>query len=282
MKIEQLRWTVERGWQSFHEAPAAARSAQLVLLFGATDRLKSENWQPSLKTAYPHAHLLGCSTAGEILDTRVTDDSIVATAIEFEQTRVQGQAIQMESGETSFHAGARLAQSFETTELVHLFVLSDGLWVNGSELIRGLRSQLPEHVTLTGGLSGDGARFEETWVIEAETIAQSRIAAVGLYGDRLQVGYASIGGWTTFGPKRVVTKSNGNVLSELDGQSALALYKKYLGDHAAGLPATGLLFPLNLYDGTGDRAVIRTILSVDEAAQNLTFAGDIPRVALCN
>ncbi len=278
MKIAQLRWTAQ-AWQrvgNCEATKAPSQSAQLVLLFGGSDRLTSDLWQQSLKTAYPKAHVLGCSTAGEILDTGVTDDSIVATAIEFEQTRVQGHAIQLEVGETSFDAGARLAQAFDPTELVHLFVLSDGLGVNGSDLIRGLQSQLPDQVTLTGGLSGDGARFSETWVISDDTIAQHRVAAVGLYGDRLQVGYASLGGWTTFGPKRMVTKSHGNVLSELDGQSALDLYKKYLGDHAAGLPATGLLFPLNLYDGTGDRAVVRTILAVDDAAQTLTFAGDVP------
>ncbi len=69
------------------------------------------------------------------------------------------------------------------------------------------------------------------------------IAAVGLYGKKLSVGYASLGGWDSFGPERLITKSEGNVLYELDGKSALELYKKYLGEHAGGFPATGLLFP---------------------------------------
>ncbi len=281
MKIEQLRWTTS-DWQRIEnsEATNPNPSVQLVLVFGQTDRLTSESWQTDLNSLYPQAQVLGCSTAGEILETRVTDDAIVATAIEFEQTQVQGHSIHLKENESSFDAGARLAQAFDPTGLVHLFVLSDGLKVNGSDLIRGLQSQLPDQVTLTGGLSGDGARFSETWVISGvisgESIAQGQVAAIGLYGDRLQVGYASLGGWSTFGPKRVVTKSQGNVLSELDGQSALDLYKKYLGDHATGLPATGLLFPLNLYDGTGDRAVVRTILAVDETEQTLTFAGDVP------
>jgi hypothetical protein len=157
-----------------------------------------------------------------------------------------------------------------------LFLLSEGLTVNGSDLIRGLKSQLPEAVTLTGGLAGDGTKFQETLVLWNDRIDCNLIAAVGFYGDRLQVGYGSLGGWKTFGPKRVITKSQGNVLYELDGQSALELYKKYLGDHAAGLPATGLLFPLSLQADDGDRSVVRTILAVDEVAQSLTFAGDVP------
>jgi hypothetical protein len=65
-------------------------------------------------------------------------------------------------------------------------------------------------------------------------------------------------------------------LYEFDGQSALGLYKKYLGEHADRLPASGLLFPLSLRTRAGETPVVRTILAVDEAAQSMTFAGDVP------
>jgi hypothetical protein len=66
------------------------------------------------------------------------------------------------------------------------------------------------------------------------------------------------------------------VLYELDGRSALELYKTYLGSHTANLPASGLLFPLSLRGEGGEQRVVRTILGVDEETQSLTFAGDIP------
>jgi len=277
MKIEQLRWTPEQNWQAMNQNRQTPQIApQLVLVFGETAVLKAGNPLEALRSAYPKAQFLGCSTAGEICDTQVTDGSLVATALHFEQTQIRSHAIHLEATETSCQAGARLAQAFETEGLVHLFILSDGLAVNGSDLIRGLRSNLPETVTFTGGLSGDGSRFQETVVLWNDDIASGMIAAVGFYGDRLQVGYGSQGGWRTFGPKRMITKSSGNVLYELDGKSALELYKKYLGDHAAGLPATGLLFPLNLQCEEGDRSVVRTILAIDEVEQSLTFAGDMP------
>ena len=102
------------------------------------------------------------------------------------------------------------------------------------------------------------------------------VAAMGLYGDNLKVGYGSLGGWDSFGPERLVTKATANVLYELDGKPALDLYKQYLGDHAKGLPATGLLFPLSLRANEGDTGVVRTILSVNEQERSMTFAGDIP------
>lgn len=275
MKTEQFRWMEHDGWEP--QAPNTSRlAAQLVLLFADTPVLQKEQPLSQLRQAYPQAHFLGCSTAGEIFGVQVTDGALVATAVQFEHTQVKSNCIRIEAGETSLQAGIRLAKTFDPEGLVHVFVLSDGLQVNGSDLVKGLLQQLPDTVTITGGLSGDSSRFQETLVLCNQTLDYPLAAAIGLYGNALKVGYGSLGGWSPFGPKRVVTKSQGNVLYELDGCSALALYKKYLGDYAADLPAAGLRFPLSLYSETGDRSVVRTILAVDEAAQSLTFAGDIP------
>ena len=81
-------------------------------------------------------------------------------------------------------------------------------------------------------------------MISNDKVDSGLVAAVGYYGENLKVGYASLGGWDSFGPERLITKSEANVLFELDGKSALEIYKNYLGNYADGLPATGLLFPL--------------------------------------
>jgi hypothetical protein len=181
--------------------------------------------------------------------------------------------------ENSCNVGQLLAQSLDKEGLAHVFVLSDGLKINGSELVKGLVKHLPDSVSVTGGLSGDGALFRETYVLWDGEPEKNMVAVLGFYGEQLRVGYASFGGWDPFGPERLITRSRGNVLYEFDGKSALALYKKYLGDHAKGLPSTGLLFPLSVRIKTGDRGVVRTILSVNEEDQSMTFAGDVPEGA---
>ena len=274
MQTEQRRWTAREGWSG---ASGVNKSAQLVIIFGGTSVLKEGSRLRELRGVYPQAQFLGCSTAGEIFDTQVMDDSLVSTAIRFEQTTVKGVQTTLENARQSQDVGQRLAGQLPKDGLVHVFILSDGLNVNGSELVEGLRSRLPAGVTVTGGLSGDGARFAETLVVWGDEPRKNSIAAIGLYGKHLRVGYASLGGWDPFGPERLVTQSKGNVLFELDGQSALDLYKKYLGDHANDLPASGLLFPLSVRLASGDTAVVRTILSIDEKERSLTFAGDIPR-----
>jgi len=173
-------------------------------------------------------------------------------------------------------AGAALAQALAAPDLVHVLVISEGLDINGEALVRGLGEKLPSGVSVTGGLSADGEQFQETAVLFGQAAQKNTVAAVGLYGTALKVGYGSLGGWDSFGPERQITKSNGNVLYELDGQSALALYKRYLGEHASGLPASGLLFPLSLRTHEASAPVVRTILSVNEADQSLTFAGNVP------
>jgi hypothetical protein len=285
MKIEQRKWTAGSGW-----TPASASvvaNAQLVLMFGANAALKNNGLIEEINKLYPAARLLGCSTAGEICGVQVFDDSVVATAVHFESTLLHGVQVALDEVADSFQAGARLAQKLppsvtetgRTEKLIHALALSDGLNVNGSELVRGLAKHLPEGVTVTGGLAGDGARFGETLVFWDEVPRKGAIAVLGLYGSRLKVGFGSLGGWDSFGPERLITRSKGNVLYEMDGHSALGLYKKYLGEHAKDLPASGLLFPLSLRTRAGETAVVRTILSTDETEQSLTFAGDVPEGA---
>jgi len=228
---------------------------------------------------HPEAHLFGCSTAGEICGTSVLDDSIVTTAIHFEKTEIAGARITLNGVSSSFDAGSMLAQSIKREDLRHVFVLSDGLGVNGSDLVNGLAQALPEGVTITGGLAGNGDRFEETYVFWDDLPSQNTLAILGFYGDHLKIGYGSMGGWDPFGPERVITKSKENLLYELDGQCALETYKKYLGAHAAGLPATGLLFPLSIRTKNGETGIVRTILSVNEKEKSMTFAGDVPEGA---
>lgn len=229
--------------------------------------------------AYPGAHCAGCSTAGEICGTEVSDDSLVVTAIHFEHTSIRGGKIRLREVRDSYHAGISLAGMLAPEGLRHVLVLSDGLSVNGSDLVRGMTEHLPEGVTVTGGLAGDGAVFSETLVLWDDMPEEGTVVALGFYGHRLRIGFGSRGGWDPFGPERLITRSRGNVLHELDGRSALELYKKYLGEHARGLPSTGLLFPLSLRFQADDTPVVRTILSVNEADQTMTFAGDVPQGA---
>ncbi|MDB4835381.1 FIST C-terminal domain-containing protein [Cyclobacteriaceae bacterium] len=250
--------------------------AQLVYCFGARD-LVSNDVLEELKESFPNASVISGSTAGEIYQGEVLDNTIVGTAIEFEKTDVKINMKNIRDYEDSFQLGSALGQSFDHENLVHLFVLSDGGKINGSRLVEGLNSQVSEKVIISGGLAGDGAQFDKTLVGIDDNIGEGNVVAVAHYGDSLKVGHASLGGWDEFGPERYVTKSEENVLYEFDDEPALAVYKKYLGDREKELPFSALLFPLSMReDEDSEEQVVRTVLSIDEEAQSMTFAGNIP------
>lgn len=277
MNVRQLVWSSESGWNT---GPADIRlSPQLILVFWSVKPDRTPGPLSDLKAAFPGACLMGCTTAGEIADVEVLDGTLTATLIEFESASVRGVKVRVGDHENSQQVGVALANALPQDGLRHVLILSDGLSVNGSELAKGLIYSLPGSVSVTGGLAGDGDRFQSTWVVLGDTPEQGVVAAVGLYGASLTIGYGSKGGWDAFGPERLITKSESNILYEVDGESALALYENYLGKHAKELPAAGLLFPLSIRKEGSERSLVRTILAIDRDRQSMTFAGDVPQGA---
>ena len=278
MKIEQKKWTAENGWKTFSSG-SFTEPPELVLVFGGNVPLKNQARFDEIRSWYPQSHIISASTAGEIIKTEVSDDTLVLTAIKFEKTTLQFSEARITQAEESEEAGNKLAHALPKEGLVHVMIFSDGLFVNGTTLVKGLLSELPKNVSVTGGLVGDGSRFKETLVGLDKIPEQKTLVCVGFYGSNIKIGYGSLGGWDSFGISRTITKATGNVLYELDDKPALALYKEYLGDLAKDLPASGLLFPLSLKlktDVGAEVEVVRTILAVDEKAQSMTFAGDMP------
>ena len=262
-------------------------SAQLVLVFGPSRRARhgppSAAWFADLATRYPAATRVYCSTAGHVADTDVYTGGVCVTAVAFAHGAVRAVARVAPEGAVRADAEAlgralvgALPAAVPEGPLRHVVVFVDGTRVAAGGLVAGMTAVLPAGVRMTGGLAGDDDRVEETVVGLDGPPAPGTVVAVGLYGAGLEVGAGACGGWTLFGPDRVVTRAEGNVLYELDGEPALALYKRYLGPYAAELPRSGLLFPLALRTPEGDTGVVRTVFGVDEATQSLRFAGDVP------
>ena len=274
MRISQSVWKATPGWAS--PLNLAAIAADLVLVFGSRNALSDGERYADIREAFPGAHIVCSSTAGEIYGSEVLDDSVTVTAIEFEQSQIRTAMVEIEAVDGLHEAGKTLAKELLGDDLALVFVLADGQNVNGSALVEGLNVALKGKVPVTGGLAGDGTTFERTLVGLNEAPKSGVIVAIGFYGRRLLVGHGSMGGWDTFGPMREVTRSQENILFELDGESALNLYKDYLGELAAELPGSALLFPLSMQVEGRDEELVRTVLNVDEARQSMTFAGNIP------
>jgi len=252
------------------------RQASLVLVFGLRKLLADPSSLTALRARFPAARLVLTSTAGNFADVQIEDADLVCTAVHFSHATLRTSVARLAPSVELKDLCRGIATELAGPDLRHVLVFSDGGLVNGTVLSESFNSCLPAGVTLSGGLAGDGTDFAQTTVGLDAAPAPGCIVAVGLYGASLQIGFGSAGGWSSFGPARLITAAKDNVLHQLDNQSALEVYKNYLGAEAAALPAAALRFPLCLQQAGEGNSIVRTILSIDEAAGTMTFAGNMP------
>jgi hypothetical protein len=276
MRVAQLSWCKTAGWAC---PPGTRADSDLIFFFGSRQALSCGARYAELRAMFPTAHIVGCSTGGQIRNNDIVDDEIAAAAIRFDASKLRVASEPVPAPERSRACGEAIGRALSAPDLVGIFVLSDGLNVNGSELVAGIVGAVGAGVAVTGGLAGDGPDFRETLVGVDCVPRQHMAAAVGFYGPAIRIGHGSAGGWDEFGPRRQITRSRGNVLFEFDGGPALDLYERYLGEkEARDLPGSGLLFPLRIFDPQRpDHDIVRTILAVDHQARSMTFAGDVPQ-----
>ena len=249
----------------------------LVLVFGNRLLLEDTNLYKEIRDLFPEGHLIFGSTCGEISSNTVNDESITITAMEFEKSSFLVKTCNiLNSDLDSFKTGDELIKQFPNEGLKYVFVVSEGSFINGSQLTKGMSSSSIDNLLITGGLCGDDARFEKTVASYNENPKEGELIAVGFYGESLEVSFSIHGGWTPFGPERIVTKSQDNILYELDGKPALDLYKTYLGDKARDLPGAALLYPLNVTSTDQKQSIVRSILNINEEDNAVILAGDIP------
>lgn len=273
MKIQQLQ--IASGAQpSLVELEKI--SPHLLMVYADVSFFESDSVLHHLAERFPLSVVCGCSTAGEIGNNQVHDKSCWITAIHFEHSQCHCVSTPLANMDDSFNAGERLGKAINHDGLSAIFLLGTGVDINGSALIKGLEKSIPKGVSISGGLAADAGAFKETWTLGPEGPTNNHILAVGFYGSRLNFSYGTFAGWEPFGPARKVTRSDGNILYELDNKPALDIYKQYLGDYAKDLPAAGLLFPFEMLDDQHQKAgIFRTILGINEEDGSIVLAGDI-------
>lgn len=267
--------TYDGEWKYPNETTTPLEDATIVFLFGESKVIKEAHLYASIKVLYPKADIVGCSSSGNILGSQLDESLAVATAVSFEKGSVEIAIKDFTSEDDIQKVSEELIAQLAQDGLKHLFILSDGLNGNGSLLAKGVNRAVNYSLPITGGLAADGKEFEETWVIANGKAKQNRIVAVGFYGEALSITHGCYAGWEEFGIYRRITKSKGNIVYEIDGQPALALYKKYLGEYADGLPGSGLQFPFNVKNNFSSKAIIRSVLAINKEDKSLIFAGDV-------
>jgi len=163
----------------------ASREKTLVIVFGASAVMDDPAVLRPMLDAYSWATMIGCSTSGEIYGQRIFDHSLSVAIVQFGHATVRVETMAVPNSHASEVVGRALAKSLPSNSLRGMFVLSDGLCVNGSQLVCGMNGAVPSSVVVTGGLAGKGDRFSRTWVLKDRQPQSGYITAVGLYGSTM-------------------------------------------------------------------------------------------------
>lgn len=161
MRAKELTWSAAQAWTG---DLSECDSTDLVLYFGARRALADKARFDELHTIFPKAVIVGCSTGGQIHNDDVVDDEIAALAIHFDATKLKLACEDIAGAEGSYRCGVSIGRALKADDLAGIFILSDGLNVNGSQLVAGIASVVGREISVTGGLAGDGAEFCETLV----------------------------------------------------------------------------------------------------------------------
>ncbi len=231
------------------------------------------NLRNNILKQLPTAKIIGATTCGEISNNGALTDSTIISFSLFEKTKIETSLKEYDT--TSFISGQNIIKSFDNylgNELKFVITFTDGLNTNGEEYLNGI-SSMNKNIIISGGMAGDNAKFEETFVFNETNITSKGAIAAAFYNKDLNVYTDYSFDWETVGKKHIIEKSVRNRVYTINGMTPVEFYKHYLGDDMERLlPAIGIEFPLVIKkDGIN---IARAVLSKHDDG-SLSFAGNI-------
>ncbi len=274
MQAASYNVSKDQSVQQFSSEQYDTAKTNLAFCFGSKSMVKSAETLAQIQSLFPEADIILGSSSGEIYQSKVYDESMSVLAMSFDKTTHKSVVLNNNDYKNEYELGKDLFAQLEAPDLSYIHLLSDGVAIHKGELMRGINEKCA--VEITGGLAGDADMFQETLVGLNNLPQNSNVVGVGFYGNHIKVAYGSFGGWEEFGLSRTITKSDYNILYEVDGKNILDLYKKYLGPYADELSVSAIRFPISMENSETGEKIVRTVLGINEKDKSIRFAGDVP------
>jgi methyl-accepting chemotaxis protein len=234
--------------------------------------------------------VVGCTTAGEITEAGLVHGGVALMLVSADATVTvaftTGMKADPKRASEALVAGLReVKKTAAQADRRHLstVLLTDGLAATGERLVNALYEDRPQSgACLVGGAAGDEGAFRATRVGNGRTAASDAAAALHVFG-LAPWGVGVDHGLRPASKPMRVTKAYDNVVAEIDGEPAFAVYKRHAAARGVDLIAE-TAGPYLIANELGvhffdkvSRA--RAPLSVGGDG-SLTCAGDIPRGAM--
>jgi PAS domain S-box-containing protein len=248
-------------------------ASMMIQVFSSlNDHKKLRDILQKTYSALPFATIIGASTAGEIEQQHLHDDGVLFSITSFDNVNL---SLAFSTQTDAYDAGQQIATQIITPNTRCIIAFADGISMNGEAFIRGI-DHISHNIPIAGGMSGDGTRFAQCFVIAQDNIIPNAAVAVSLNSDTLQLWQDYNLSWRPIGRSMTITKADGNRIYEIDHQPAVEIYREYLGEEiVADLPTTASEFPL-IFEQQGVD-VARSMLAAANADGSLPYAGDTPQ-----
>ncbi len=183
--------------------------------------------------------IIGSSTAGEITQHGPSNQrSISIMLISSEKvkffTAISENIDQIGSRAAGADVAKKIKEQAEAVgeELKSFMMFPDVLVGNGADIVRGVLTELGENFPVVGGASGDEQEFVQTFQYLGDKTYSKSVVALGISGE-FSFGVGVRHGWIPIGVPMTVTKSDGSLIQEIDGQPAIRVYEDHFGKEKA-------------------------------------------------
>ena len=253
-----------------------------LLIIFASVKFDQQSLLRGLKSVCQNATIIGCSSAGEITTTGSSRNSLAVMGL---KSSTLGFSTGLGCGlsQDARAAGQKCAQEAIRAKLHsrHAFVMfPDGLSGNGTDVIRGAQEVLGTSFPIVGGSAGDDYFFQKTYQYYHDRVFSDAVVGI-LFGGEVSIGIGTRHGWGAIGKAHEVTKACGNIIEELDGKEALAIYRDYFGQEAQKLKELswakiGTVYPLGMSIPDEEEYLIRYVVKATPEGA-LVCAAEVPQ-----
>ncbi|GAA5170398.1 FIST N-terminal domain-containing protein [Viridibacterium curvum] len=183
MQARQVRLTGIEAATSASLAPLQAIEPHLLLVFAPPSLLAHSDLSSRLRVAFPTAELVGCSTGGEISSDGCHEQSLLLTALAFENPGMRIISTRVANADDAREAGERLGNALRPLGVrsVLCFVPRG---IRGAELVQALARSLPG-AKVAGGMAGIYSADENACTLHNLVVAADQIVAIGFSNSRL-------------------------------------------------------------------------------------------------
>ncbi|MEL6970108.1 MAG: FIST N-terminal domain-containing protein [Bacteroidota bacterium] len=225
--------------------------------------------------------LVGCTTAGEIVDTSLYENSLAVLLLEIDPAYYHI-GTQPHQGKDVYQAAFTLGQE-ATAQFEHpaMIIFSGGLVVNAESIIDGLQAGAGKSLPMYGGLAGDDLVLDKTIAFSHGEVSDNCLVILSIDTDKVLLKGLAISGWEPIGGVNTITECEGNVIYSINGEPAFDVFSRYFGFSNSGDKADQLVtiqtnYPLQILRKEG-YSVLRSPILVDEDEKSITLAASVEK-----